>query len=332
MRGDLVRRDAPHYARGMSRRSDIVAAETCAALGADDARVESYPNRELTLGSLTISRALPVRERRLVGPWCFLDRFGPLSFSEGKPMDVAPHPHIGLQTVTWLLEGEVIHDDSLGSESILKPGGVNVMTSGAAIAHAEQTPPDNSGKLNGVQLWVALPNAARHMPAAFQHLSEVPVAESRDGRAQVFAGTLHRETSRAAHFSDILGADLQVHPGHTFTLPVQPAFEHALLVMGGDVQLEGQPLEERVLYYLGRSRSNLSLASRAGCRVLLIGGPPFPEKILMWWNFVARTEEEIAHARADWETGQRFGDVSAYKGARLSAPSLVRFARPNPVS
>ena len=174
----------------MSRRSDTVAAETCMALGADDARVESYPNRELNLGSLAISRALPVKERRLVGPWCFLDRFGPLTFDEGKPMDVAPHPHMGLQTVTWLLQGEVIHDDSLGCESILRPGGVNVMTSGGAIAHAEQTPPENTGRLNGVQLWVALPDMDRHMPATFEHLAEVPAIESRSGRVEVFAGTL----------------------------------------------------------------------------------------------------------------------------------------------
>ena len=302
------------------------------ALGADEARFESYPSRQLTLGSLAISRALPVRERRLVGPWCFLDRFGPLTFSAGKPMDVAPHPHIGLQTVTWLLQGEVIHDDSLGSESILRPGGVNVMTSGGAIAHAEQTPPDNTGQLSGVQLWVALPDRNRHMPATFEHVAEVPVAESTAGRVQVFAGTLQGETSPAVHFSDLLGADVQVHPGHTMTLPVQPSFEHALLVLGGDARLDGQLLEERVLYYAGRTRSELSISSRQGCRVLLIGGPPFPESILMWWNFVARTEEEIAHARADWEAGQRFGNVTAYKGPRLSAPSLVRFARPNPAS
>lgn len=322
----------PHYARAMSRRSEPVAAETCVALGADDARVEAYPNRELTLGSLAISRALPVKERRLVGPWCFLDRFGPLTFSEGKPMDVAPHPHMGLQTVTWLLQGEVVHDDSLGSESLLRPGGVNVMTSGAAIAHAEQTPPDNTGRLNGVQLWVALPDVARLTPATFEHVAAVPVVESRGGRVHVFAGALQGETSPAVHFSDILGADVQVHPGHTVTLAVQPTFEHALLVLSGDATLDGQPLEERVLYYVGSTRSEVDLSSRRGCRVLLIGGPPFPEKILMWWNFVARTEEEIAQARADWEAGQRFGDVPAYKGPRLSAPSLVRFARPNPVS
>jgi len=247
-------------------------------------------------------------------------------------MDVAPHPHMGLQTVSWLLQGEIIHEDSLGYESILRPGGVNVMTSGAAIAHAEQTPRDNTGQLNGVQLWVALPERHRHMPATFEHVAEVPTVESRAGRVQVFAGTLQNETSPAMHFSDILGADVRVHPRHTLTLPVQPTFEHALLVLSGDARLDNQPLEERVLYYAGSTRSDLSISSQEGCRLLLIGGPPFPEKILMWWNFVARTEEEIAQARTDWEAGQRFGTVAAYTGARLSAPSLVRFARPNPVS
>jgi quercetin 2,3-dioxygenase len=316
----------------MSKRSEIVAAESCVALGATDARLESYPNRELTLGTLTIARALPVRDRRLVGPWCFLDRFGPLTFSDGKPMDVAPHPHIGLQTVTWLLQGEVVHDDSLGYESVLRPGGVNVMTSGNGIAHAEQTPRENTGQLNGVQLWVALSGAHRHMSATFEHVTEVPAIESGAGRIQVFAGTLQGQTSPAVHFSEILGADLHVYTGHTLTLPLQPNFEHALLVLSGDATLADQPLDERVLYYLGTTRSEAHVSTRYGCRLLLIGGPPFPEQILMWWNFVARTEDEIAQARADWEDRRRFGEVAAYRGPRLSAPSLVRFARPNPVS
>ena len=302
------------------------------ALGASDARLESYSNRELTLGSLAISRALPVKDRRLVGPWCFLDRFGPLTFSGGKPMDVAPHPQIGLQTVTWLLQGEVVHDDSLGYESILRPGGVNVMTSGAGIAHAEQTPRDNTGKLNGVQLWVALPDEHRQMPATFEHIAEVPTFESGAGCVRVFAGTLLGQTSPAVHFSETVGADLQVYARQTLMLPLQPNFEHALLVLSGDAMLGDQPLEGRVLYYLGRTRSEAHFSSREGCRLLLIGGPPFPERILMWWNFVARTQEEIAQARADWEAGNRFGEVTAYQGPRLSAPSLIRFARPNPVS
>ena len=316
----------------MSNRSETVAAETCVALGATDARVESYPNRELSLGSLAIARALPVKDRRLVGPWCFLDRFGPLTFTGGKPMDVAPHPHIGLQTVTWLLDGEVVHDDSLGYESVLRPGGVNVMTSGGGIAHAEQTPRDHTGRLNGVQLWVALPDRHRHMPARFDHVAEVPVVESRGGHIRVFAGALHGQTSPAVHFSEILGADLEVHRSHTLIVPLLSAFEHAVLVLSGDATLADQPLAERVLYYLGTTRSEIHISSRHGCRLLLIGGPPFPEQILMWWNFVARTQEEIVQARADWEEGSRFGEVAAYIGPRLSAPSLVRFARPNPVS
>src|SRR5690349_17217728 len=174
----------------MSKRSAAVAAEECVAMGTPAPELTSYPNRELNLGDLAISRALPVKDRRLVGPWCFLDRFGPLTFDHGKPMDVAPHPHIGLQTVTWLLDGEVLHDDSLGSQSMLRPGGVNVMTSGAGITHAEQTPRENSGRLNGVQLWVALPDLHRNMTAEFAHIADVPVVERTGGLIQVFAGAL----------------------------------------------------------------------------------------------------------------------------------------------
>lgn len=316
----------------MSKREEPVSAESCSALGATDRALESYPSRELSLGSLTVARALPVKDKRLVGPWCFLDRFGPLSFTEGKPMDVAPHPHIGLQTVTWLFDGEVVHDDSLGSEALLRPGGVNVMTSGAGITHAEQTPRDHSGRLNGVQLWVALLDTDRQMPAAFQHVQAVPQIESRGGLVRVFAGAFNGVSSAASHHSPILGADIALHPQQTLDIPLDPSHEHAVLVVEGDCSLEGQHLDQRVLYYLGTRRSRTSLSTRDGGRLLLIGGPPFPETILMWWNFVARTPEEIAQARADWEAHERFGEVTAYNGPRLSAPSLVRLARPNPVS
>jgi quercetin 2,3-dioxygenase len=316
----------------MSKRSEPVAAEACTALGAGERDLQRFPNRELALGSLAVWRALPVKDKRLIGPWCFLDRFGPLSFTDGKPMDVAPHPHIGLQTVTWLFDGEVVHDDSLGSEAVLRPGGVNVMTSGGGITHAEQTPRDHTGRLNGVQLWVALLDRDRHMPAAFDHLKEVPRLDTPGGVVRVFAGSLGSAASAAPHYSEIVGADLDVHAKGTLEVPLNPAHEHAVLVVNGDCWLERQRLEPRVLYYLGTRRSEVSVSSREGGRVLLIGGPPFPETILMWWNFVARTPEEIAEARADWEAHRRFGGVSAYHGPRLSAPELVRLARPNPVS
>src|SRR4051812_43740256 len=168
----------------------VVAAEACTSLGAPAQALESFPNKDVSLGALHVTRALPIRERRMIGPWCFLDRFGPLTFADDTPMNVAPHPHTGLQTVTWLFDGEVLHDDSLGSESVARPGGVNVMTSGRGIAHAEQTPRANSGRLNGAQLWVALPDASRHGAPAFAAIEQVPVAEQNEGIIRVFAGEL----------------------------------------------------------------------------------------------------------------------------------------------
>lgn len=309
-----------------------VAAESCTSIGAVNHEFQSYPVREVSFGAVTVQRALPVRGRRLIGPWCFLDRFGPLTFSEGTPMDVAPHPHMGLQTVTWLLDGELVHQDSLLSEGNLRPGAVNVMTSGHAIAHAESTPAINTGRLSGVQLWTALPDSDRHRVASFQHIQEVPRFETRGGLAQVFSGRLGSVVSPADHFSPIVGADLHVHARQSMNFPLERTHEHAVLLLSGDCALEGQPLANGVFYYLGTQRTDLTVASVEGARVLLIGGTPFSETILMWWNFVARTPHEITQARDDWESHRRFGEVPAYKGPRLPAPALTRLAPPNPVS
>ena len=283
---------------------------------------EPLPGQQVALGALPVLRALPVRGRRTVGPWCFLDRFGPMSFSADKPMDVAPHPHIGLQTITWLLEGEIAHDDSLGCAAVVRPGGVNVMTAGQGIAHAEQTPPEHTGKLNGVQLWVALPDAHRRVAPDFESFADVPAWEQPGGMVHVFAGSFAGRRAPSRHFSELTGVECAVHPGGEIGLDLNPAHEYAVLLLSGDASVEGHPLPAGQLIYLGLERAGIGLASRGGARLLLIGGPPFPEKILMWWNFVARSREEIAAARADWEQHQRFGDVRAYRGPRLDAPPL----------
>jgi len=293
---------------------------------------ESHQGRDTKLGQLPILRALPTKGRRMVGPWCFLDRYGPLSFTEGKPMDVAPHPHIGLQTVTWLLQGEIVHNDSLGSKGLIRPGGVNVMTAGAGIAHSEETPRSNAGLLQGVQLWTALPDAQRNGTASFQQIDRVPQVELPGGVTQVFAGTLSGATSAAQYHSEIVGADAQIFSKSALNLPLNPAHEHAILLLSGDAELEGERIDARSLYYLDAGRSQIGMNSQEGARILLIGGVPFPEPILMWWNFVARTQEEIAEARRAWEQQERFGEVSEYQGPRLTAPPLVRFAHPNPAS
>lgn len=316
----------------MTRAPGEVAAEPCVALDGAAGPLERFEGREMALGALSITRILPVKGRRLVGPWCFLDRFGPLAFGGARPMDVAPHPHIGLQTVTWLLDGEVQHDDSLGFECVGRPGGVSVMTAGDGIAHAEQTPAQNSGVLNGVQLWVALPDGARRGPAGFEHVPQVPVAELPGGLVKTFAGTLAGVRSPATHHSPILGAELTVRRGEALCVDLDRRFEHGFLLLDGDITADDTPLTPHVLFYAGRGRTELACRSREGGRVLCVGGAPFGETVLMWWNFVARTPEEIRQAAGDWAAGVRFGTVRGHDGPPIPAPPLVKLATPNPMS
>jgi redox-sensitive bicupin YhaK (pirin superfamily) len=313
----------------MSDLSPSPVAEPCASEPEAGPRLEALPGRLADLGGLPIRRLLPRSGRRLVGPWCFLDSYGPLAFSGGKPMDVAPHPHIGLQTVSWLLEGEVVHNDSLGLTGLAGPRVLNLMTAGRGIAHAEETPPANSGRLRGLQLWVALPEAERGRPPAFSQHRDLPVVEQAGGQATVLMGTLAARTSPAAAYSPLVGADVALRPGGRVVLPLDPDFEHALVPVHGAVSACGQRLEVDALYYLGTRRRELELSAEGpDARVLLIGGAPFGETILMWWNFVARESDEIVAAREDWQAGRRFGPVAAYRGERLPAPPFL--ARPVP--
>jgi redox-sensitive bicupin YhaK (pirin superfamily) len=302
-------------------------AEACLSEPTATPTLEALRGRLTDLGGLAIRRLLPRSRRRLVGPWCFLDSYGPLTFSSGKPMDVAPHPHIGLQTVSWLLDGEVLHKDSLGREGTAGPGVLNLMTAGDGIAHSEETPPQNVGRLAGLQLWVALPRGSRDTPPTFDQHRGLPTPELDGGRATVLLGELGGARSPARAFSPIVGADVAGDANRRLVLPLDPGFEHALVPLRGACSLDGRPLSVETLYYLGSGRRELALFSGPQpVRALLLGGAPFGETILMWWNFVARTTEEIVAARDDWEAGRRFGEVGAYAGPRLAAPPFV--ARP----
>lgn len=299
--------------------------ERCAGDDPHVAELESWPAREADLGAgLKVRRALPVRgHRRLVGPWCFFDYFGPLDFDQRKAMDVAPHPHIGLQTVSWLFAGEALHNDSLGCEAVARPGELNLMTAGRGIAHSEQTPEKHSSRLHGLQLWVALPDAERHREPCFDHYAELPVSASGSGRVQVFMGRLGDLDARTRCFSPLVGADIALTGNGVLQIPLVPEWEHAVFVVSGTVAVDGRRLAGNGLHYLGSRRAGMDLSATGDARVVLVGGAPFGEAIVMWWNFVARNTNEIAAARDDWQGHRRFGDVVAYRGERLAAPALV---------
>jgi redox-sensitive bicupin YhaK (pirin superfamily) len=287
----------------------------------DRPEIVSLPARTADLGGgLIVVRTLPMRQHRLIGPWCFFDQFGPLSFTDRKPMDVAPHPHIGLQTVSWLFSGEILHNDSLGSEGLVRPGELNLMTAGAGIAHSEQTPEQNAGQLHGIQLWVALPEAERQCEPDFSHYVNLPILEPGGGRARVFLGELDGVRSPGRAFSPLVGAELEIGANGKLRIPLKPDWEHALVMIDGAAMLDGVRLSPGALHYLGTRREGMELAAKDAARAILIGGEPFGESIIMWWNFVARTEEEIRQARDEWQTRRHFGEVRAYSGVRLAAP------------
>jgi redox-sensitive bicupin YhaK (pirin superfamily) len=280
--------------------------------------VEVAEGRRTEVGGIPVQRSLPQRGRRTVGAWCFADHFGPADVADAS-MLVGPHPHVGLHTVTWVLEGEVVHHDSLGSEQLIKPGQLNLMTAGRGVAHAEETPPGATGALHGLQLWVAQPDATRHGPAAFEHHGALPEAEVEAVAATVLVGELAGARSPARCDTPLVGADIVVRGPST--LPLDPTFEHGLLVIDGPLTLDGRLLEPGAFAYLAPGRSELDLAPGPGAaRALLLGGVPFEEPVLMWWNFVARSREEMDAARSAWEAGSdRFGPVDSGLG-RIPAP------------
>lgn len=286
---------------------------------AEPACVEIGESRESTVGSFQVRRALPRRERRTVGPWCFADHLGPVEVTETSGLDIGPHPHAGLQTVTWLLSGEVLHRDSLGTEQLIAPGQLNLMTAGRGVTHSEEATGGYRGTLQGVQLWVAQPDATRFDEPAFAHHAELPVVELDESALTVLAGSLAGATSPARQDSPLVGVDAALRRG-TSTWPLRPDFEHGLVVLTGAVTIAGRVVRPGHFGYLGRGRDELAVTADEPSRVLLLGGEPFGEPILMWWNFVARSRAEITAAYEQWRAADgRFGAVRSALD-RIPAP------------
>jgi quercetin 2,3-dioxygenase len=289
-------------------------------------QVEVITSREVPLGgprAMSVRRTLPQRRRSLIGAWCFVDHYGPDDVAGTGGMDVPPHPHTGLQTVSWLFSGEIEHRDSLGVQAMVRPGELNLMTGGHGIAHSEVSTPATT-TLHGVQLWLALPDHARDARRDFTH--HVPEPVHVDGaRVRVLLGSLAGDTSPVRTFTRLLGAEIVLEPGARTVLDVQPGFEHGVLVDRGPVGLGETVLESSDLGYVAPGRTSLTLVNPGDgpARVMLLGGEPFGEQIVMWWNFVGRSHDEIVAFREAWEAeSERFGRVEGYAGSRLPAPPL----------
>ena len=276
-----------------------------------DHEVEIFQSREAHVAELRVRRALPTRGRRTVGPWCFVDHMGPMSLSPDLSIDVAPHPHIGLHTVTWLFSGEFLHRDSLGSEQLIRAGQLNLMTSGHGVAHSEENPGLRSGEMHGMQLWVAQPSTTRDDNAGFEHYEELPKIEVPNLSATVLVGSFGQSQSPARRDSALVGVELDFHGGPV-TLDLEPTFEYALIVANGSVLVDGTVVQPGQLAYLGAGRDECRFETQSPSRAMLIGGVPLDERLFMWWNFVARTQDEISDAWRAWASGdERFGRVAS---------------------
>ncbi|MER6770129.1 pirin family protein [Streptomyces bacillaris] len=279
--------------------------------------------RRVPLGESTeVRRLLPNLGRRMVGAWAFVDHYGPDDIADEPGMQVPPHPHMGLQTVSWLHDGEVLHRDSLGSLQTVRPRELGLMTSGRAISHSEESPKQHARFLHGAQLWVALPDEHRHVEPHFQHHTDLPAVTAPGLTATVILGELDGAASPGTAYTPIVGADLALTEGAETRLPLDPDFEYAVLSMSGEAEVDGVPVLPGSMLYLGCGRRELPLRALSDAGLMLLGGEPFEEEIVMFWNFIGRSGEEIVQARKDWEEGTRFGEVQGYDGARLSAPEL----------
>jgi quercetin 2,3-dioxygenase len=280
--------------------------------------------RRVPLGRTTeVARALPDRQIRMIGAWCFLDHYGPEDVSGSAGMQVWAHPHTGLQTVSWLLDGEIEHRDSLGSRAMVRPGELNIMTAGHGIVHSEISQPDKPPMLHGVQLWVALPDAMRDREPAFDSYTDLPDLLRAGVVGKVLIGEVDGTRSPALGYSPLCGAQLKLDPGADVALSLEEGFEYGIFTVAGAVIAESTTVGVDQLLYLGDGRPNLQLRSPSGGSVILLGGQPFAEDIVMWWNFIGRSHAEIVEFRAAWEERQaRFPPIVSRSEQAMEAPPM----------
>lgn len=295
--------------------------------------------REVPLGgprAMTVRRTLPSRERTMIGAWCFVDHYGPDDVAESGGMVVPPHPHTALQTVSWLFSGQIEHRDSTGAHAQVRPGELNLMTAGHGVCHSEVSVTGEGAPrlLHGAQLWVALPAEHVDIAPSFEHYAPEPV-QAGGASLSVFLGGVDvqgaRVDSPVTTYSPLLGAEIRLEPGGAVEVGVDENFELGVLADDGSVEVEGASVERAHLAYLPPGRSRLHLrAGDDGARVLLLGGPPFGEQIVMWWNFIGRSHDDVVAARERWqaelghEAEGRFGAVDYPGGESLPAPDLPR--------
>ncbi|MCE7058289.1 pirin family protein [Algoriphagus sp. AGSA1] len=277
---------------------------------------------ELSPG-FSIRRALPTREQRMIGAWCFLDHIGPVEFDADQGMHVGAHPHIGLQTYTWMVEGQIRHRDSLGYNQVIRSGQVNLMTAGKGVSHTEDSLPGEK-RLHGAQLWIALPPEKEAIEPAFHHYSHLPEWRFGGLHYTLLAGQFQNQTSPVAVHTPLLGLDIFApNGGASAILQLNRAFEHGMMVLNGEVQLPcGESIKPGVLAYWPPGVSTLNVYLTAGTRLLFIGGEPFPEPVRIWWNFVSGASDNLRQAVLDWNRFHtRFGVVPGQNHRRLTSPA-----------
>lgn len=256
------------------------------------------------LGAFQVRRAIPSKQRTMVGPFIFVDQFGPAHLPPGSAMDVRPHPHINLATVTWLFEGAIDHRDSLGSFAMIRPGQVNLMTAGSGIVHSERSPATervDGPRLYGMQTWLALPDGMEEIAPAFESRTGLPLVEDGCAAARVIMGTLWGRTAPTTCHAPTIYAEIVLAPGGTIPLD-DDADERAVMLVGGEAAVSGMALEPCALTVLAPG-ARLALTSERGGRVMLLGGAAFATKRHVWWNFVSSSRERIQQAKADWKAG-----------------------------